>query len=221
MLNKRGYCRLDKLKQKHEQRLNMAQVAQLGAQSSAEQAPWDDEEAGEGEAATPTAAAAESSGLARAQSPPPPAESDEAAPATSPKVTSITIAFHAAAVCHSAAGEVLKQAVGMQAEPARADDEPETSTASDDSSNAPWTVVTSPSHKRKGSDDSVTRPAPAERLEENAAPAAEVKRKEEASPKAETQASDEDDLTIDISDTEGAAPGEDESEVEEDWGLWD
>ena len=40
------------------------------------------------------------------------------------------------------------------------EDDPDTSTASDDSGNGPWTVVTSPTHKRTDSVEANSRPSP-------------------------------------------------------------
>jgi len=40
------------------------------------------------------------------------------------------------------------------------EEEAETSTASDDSGNGPWTVVTSPSHRRHDSVEATSRPLP-------------------------------------------------------------
>lgn len=40
------------------------------------------------------------------------------------------------------------------------EEEPDTSTASDDSGNGPWTVVTSPTHKRASSVEASSRPSP-------------------------------------------------------------
>lgn len=50
---------------------------------------------------------------------------------------------------------VWSQAIGTQNE-----EDPDTATASEDSSNAPWTVVTSPSHKRTDSVEATSRPSP-------------------------------------------------------------
>ena len=40
------------------------------------------------------------------------------------------------------------------------EEDPDTSTASDDSGNGPWTVVTSPTHKRTASTEASSRPSP-------------------------------------------------------------
>jgi len=116
------------------------------------------------------------------------------------------------------------------------EEEAETSTASDDSGNGPWTVVTSPSHRRHDSVEATSRPLPVpeEPLEgeEDTAAAAPREVAQDSTPaatnppsvrgdKGSAQGEDEE-SDIDLSDEVGSqAAAEGKSDVEEDWGLWD
>lgn len=152
----RYFFQLHKLQVKHAQRQEVAQRAQRAA---AEELAWDDEEP----SAQPKGKA-EVKRIGSGASPParhqPKEESElQSTAAVAASVTAAPPLAAAAVVADAAVSEESSPMSVKVAKQGGEDEGLETSTASDDSGQGPWTVVTSPTHARTPSDE-VTSPRP-------------------------------------------------------------